>query len=382
MQLNAEDFPTAKRVTYLNSASISLMPRPAIEAMIDVERKIASGGTIDFDEIAETEATEGARAEDASLLRANEDEVAILSSASECLSSLAWSLDLPPGSNIVSTDADFPSVVYPWLRLAREKRLEVRLARNQDGVVKTNELEKLVDDKTAAISISHVEYGTGQRFDLRWLSEVAHAHGALLIVDASQSIGLIPTDVEREGVDVLVAAGYKGLLGPFGAAVLYVKECLFENLRPSMVGWRSAPDPYALIATDLTFPRGAKKFEFGTMDYAAATGLTESIRYLKGLGRENITSHVTSLSNKFLEMMIEREGGNITILTPMEAGSYASIVSFRFKGHDQSTIASRFVKSGIIVSQRFNAVRFSFHAYNTEEDVEKTTSSLQQVLRR
>ncbi len=270
MQVNVDDFPITKRVTYLNSASISLMPRPAIETMTDFARRIGAGGTIDFDEAAETEATEGARAEAASLLGASDEEVAILSSASVCLSSFAWSLDLQPGSNIVSTDADFPSVIYPWLRLARQKQLEVRLARNRDGIVDTYDLEKLVDDKTAAISISHVEYGTGQRFDLRWLSDVAHSHGALLVVDATQSMGLIPTDVVREGVDVLVAGGYKGLLGPFGAAVLYVKDGLGEKLLPSMVGWRSASDPYALIATNLAFAHGTKKFEFSSMNYAAA----------------------------------------------------------------------------------------------------------------
>ncbi len=382
MKINAEDFPTTKRVTYLNSASISLMPRPAIETMIDFARKIAAGGTIDFDEAAETEATEGARTEAASLLGASDEEVAILSSASEGLSSIAWSLDLQPGSNIVSTDADFPSVVYPWLRLARQKPLEVRLARNKDGLVDTQELEELVDDKTAAIASSHVEYGTGQRFNLRWLSEVAHSHGALLIVDASQSVGLIPTDVVREGVDVLVAAGYKGLLGPFGAAVLYVRDELGEKLLPSMVGWRSAPDSYSLIATRLAFAQGTKKFEFSSMSYAAAIGLAESIRYLKRWGRENITNHVASLSSKLLEMVRDfEEAGSVTVLTPKDPSSHASIVSTRFKGHNQSTVASKFVNGGIIVSQRFDSVRFSFHAYNTEEDVKKTIGTLQQILR-
>ncbi len=381
MKINDEDFPTTKRVTYLNSASISLMPRPAIETMIDFARKIAAGGTIDFDEEAETETTEGARTEAASLLGTSDEEVAILSSASEALSSIAWSLDLRAGSNIVSTDADFPSVVYPWLRLAGQKQLEVRLARNRDGVVDTQELEGLIDDKTAGVSISHVEYGTGQRFDLRWLSEVAHSHGALLIVDGSQSVGLIPIDVEREGVDVLVAAGYKGLLGPFGAAVLYVKEELGEKLLPSMVGWRTAPDSYELNATRLVFARGTKKFEFSSMNYAAAIGLRESIRYLKRWDRENITRHVTSLSSKLLEMVKDfEEAGGVTVLTPKDTNSHASIVSLRFKGHNQSTVASEFVNSGIIVSQRFDSVRFSFHVYNTQEDLNGTMKTLQEVV--
>ncbi len=100
------------------------------------------------------------------------------------------------------------------------------------------------------------------------------------------------------------------------------------------------------------------------------------------MGRENVTRHVTSLSNKLIEMVKEpEEADSVTILTPKDADSHASIVSIRFKGQNQSTVASELVNSGIIVSQRFNAVRFSFHAYNSEEDLKKTISTLPQVLR-
>jgi cysteine desulfurase/selenocysteine lyase len=381
LHVNLEDFPTARKVTYLNSASISLMPKPAIDSMVEFQRKVASGGTIGFDETAETQALEGARNEAASLLGARREEIAILSSATVGICSFAWSLDLKRGANVVSTDADFPSVVHPWMRLREEKSIEVRLAKNHDGVVDEDELEKLVDDRTAVISISHVEFGTGQRFDLHWLSELAHSHGAFLIVDATQSAGLMPIDVHRDEVDALVASGYKGLLGPFGVSLFYLKRDLVEKLEPPLVGWRSAPDPYNLNVTELTFAKDAKKFEYSTMDYACPVGLADSMRYLAKIGHKNLTSHVLSMTERFIDIVRNNQRlSHATALTPEDESAHASIASFRFKGRDQSAVAGELVKRHIIVSQRFNGVRFSFHAYNTEEDLLRANRTLEEIL--
>ncbi len=381
LHVDLKDFPTARAVTYLNSASISLMPTPAVDSMVKFQQQIAAGGTIGFDEEAETQALEGVRNEAASLLGTRKEQIAILSSATIGICSFAWSVDLKRGSNVVSTDADFPSVVYPWMRLREEKGIEVRLAKNHDGVVNEDELENLVDNHTAVVSISHVEYGTGQRFDLRWLSELAHSHGALLLVDATQSAGLIPIDVDRDGIDVLVAGGYKGLLGPFGAAILYLNRELVERLEPPLVGWRSTPNPYNLNATELTYASDARKFEYSTMDYASPFGLAESMRYLAKMGHRNVTDHALSLTEKFIDIIRnDHARANVTTLTPEKENAHGSIASFRFEGRDQSAIAAEFGKRQVVVSQRFNGVRFSFHVYNTEEDLLRASRSLKEIL--
>lgn len=378
LKVDLDDFPTARKVTYLNSASISLMPRPAVEAMIEFQRKIAGGGTIGFDEEAETQALEDARNEAALLLGSHRDEIAILSSATEGLCSVAGSLDIPEGANVVSTDADFPSVVYPWMRPGKGTHVEVRLAKNRDGVVSEHDLEKLVDDHTFAISISHVEYGTGQRFDLRWLSEVAHSHGSLLVLDATQSAGLVPIDVGRDSVDALVAGGYKGLLGPFGAAIFYLKRDLAKKASPLLVGWRSTRVPYALDATKLDFADGAKKFEASTMNYAASIGLAESMRYLRVVGYSAVTEHVTSLAGE-LDRAVKgsKRLSEAKILTPSNLNSRANIISLRFKEANQDAIVAELGRRNVIVSQRFNGVRFSFHVYNTEGDVSTAVKALE-----
>lgn len=357
------------------------MPKPVIESMIEFQRKIASGGTIDFDEAAETEVFEKTRDEAARLLGARESEIAVVSSATEGICAVAWSLELTPGSNVVSTDAEFPSVVYPWMRLGEKKSLDIRLARNHDGVVDEPDLEKLVDDRTALISISHVEYGTGQRFDLHWLADLAHSHGAILVVDATQSAGLIPLDVHRDAVDVLVAGSYKGLLGPFGAGILYINRELGEELKPGLAGWRSTQTPYDLDATKLSFAQGAKKFEYSTMSYSSAVGLAESMKYLRELGYAAVSAHTLSLTRKFLSILKSNHKlpDNVS-LTPEHESRHASIASIRFKKRANSEIARKLVERDVIVSHRFDGIRFSFHIYNADQDLVKATEALTEVL--
>jgi selenocysteine lyase/cysteine desulfurase len=349
--------------------------------MIEFQRKIAGGGTVDFDEDAEIQVLEDARKESASLLGADKDEIAILSSATQGICSVALALNMKAGSNIVSADADYPSVVYPWMRLALDKNLEIRLAKNHDGIVAEHELERLVDNNTAVVSISHVEYGTGQRFDLRQLADLVHSHGGLIVVDATQSAGLMPIDVHRDRVDALVAAGYKGLLGPFGVAIFYIKRELNDQLIPPLAGWRSTPNPWDFDATKMAFAKEAKKFEYSTMDYAAAVGLAESLRYLRKLGHDSVTRHVTSLTQSLIQKVTQNSRiGNTLVLTPKEEKSRASIAAFRFKSQDQAAIAAGLTKHNIVVSHRFDGIRFSFHAYNTENDISTAVEVLQQLL--
>jgi selenocysteine lyase/cysteine desulfurase len=267
------------------------------------------------------------------------------------------------------------------MQLAQKKRLEVRLAKNLSGIVHEEELEKLVDDQTAVVSISHVEYATGQRYDLRWLSELAHSHGALLIVDATQSAGLVPIDVRLDGVDALVASGYKGLLGPFGAAIFYLRREHVRKLAPPLVGWRSTQDPSKLDVRTMSLADSARKFEHSSMSYASAFGLAESIRYLGKTGYRNVTNHVVSLSSRLVDIIKnDHDLPGSTIITPEDESSRAAITSLRFKNKDQSRIVTELARRKIIVAQRLGSIRFSFHVYNTDEDLSRAVQILKEIV--
>jgi len=376
--VNLDDFPATKEYAYLNAASISLMPLPVLRKINNFQDDLGLRATAWFDEEVETNALEDARIEAANLIGAEVDEVALLSSTTEALCSVAWSLDFRPGDNVVTTDMEFPSVVYPWIRIGKEKGVEVRLAKNREGIVEVADLEKLVNDHTKVLAISHVEYASGLRFNLKELHHLASEHGALLVVDAIQSLGVVPINAEDEGVDILASGAYKWLLGPFGTSILYIRRGLYEKLEPPFVGFRSTGKPFELEPTKLTYAKTARKFEYSTSNYAAMTGLAEAIKYLRRIGRKRVYNYVLKITENLMQSLSNLRG--VRIITPREEERRAGIVTIRFEEADYMEVAKKLGERGIIVSPRFESVRFSPHIYNTEEDVSKASEELKKIL--
>ena len=275
-----EHFPAISKSTYLNAASIALMYKGAAETAVAWQSDLAQNGTLSFDEAAEQNVFANLHDVFARLIGARSSDIAVGTSFTELLSSLAWAMLPDRGKNIVGVDVVFPSTVYPWLRVAQTTGCEVRLLGTTDYYADQNELIGLIDDRTAVVAISHVEFGSGQRYDLPRLSAAAHSHGALLIVDATQSVGAIPIDVSRDGIDILVAAGYKWLCGPFGAAVMYVAPNLQTRFEPGLAGFRSHIDMWDLQADRIQYRDDAGRFEYGTMAYGCALGLAKAVEFL------------------------------------------------------------------------------------------------------
>jgi len=354
------------------------MPLPVLRKMNKFQEDLGLRATAWFDEEVETNALEDGRIEAAKLIGAEVDEVALLSSTTEALCAVAWSLDFQRGDNVVTTDMEFPAVVYPWMRIGKEKGVEVRLARNREGIVEVADLEKLVDDHTKVLAISHVEYASGLRFNLKELHHLASEHGALLVVDAIQSLGVVPLNVKDEGVDILASGAYKWLLGPFGTSILYIRRGLYEELEPPFVGFRSTGKPFELEPTKLTYAKTARKFEYSTSNYAAMAGLAEAIRYLRRIGIERVYNYVLKITVNLMQSLSNLRG--VRIITPREEKRRAGIITIRFEKADYMEVAKKLGEKGIIVSPRFESVRMSPHVYNTEEDVSKASEELKKII--
>lgn len=363
-----EDFPAARASTYLNTASVNLMYRGAEEATTDWFRNLAEQGTISFDEQAEESVFAGLHAAAARLLNAGDNDIAVGSSATELLASLAWAVAPPSGSNVVGTDVVFPSTMYPWARVARATGAELRWAKADDTYVDEDDLVALIDDDTAVVCISDVEYATGQRYDLERLASVANGHGAMLVVDATQSAGAIPLDVSASGVDALVAASYKWLCGPFGVAVMYLAPRWQEVLDPGLIGFRSHRSMWDLDAERVVLPEDASRFEFSTMAYGCALGLEASISFLLEVGVGRIEAYNRSLADQLVAGLTAL---GAQIVSPGDPARRTSIVAARFPGHDPGEVASRLNEAGVVVSHRRDLIRFSPHLYNTSEDIER-----------
>ena len=301
------------------------------------------------------------------LINATADDIAAGSSATELLCSLAWAVSPEKNQNVVSTEIVFPSTVYPWQRVANSTGCEIRLAKEKNNFMHTDDIIALIDQKTAVVCISHVEYGNGQTFDLQLLAEAAKDHGALLVVDATQSAGAIPIDVQICPVDALISGAYKWLCGPFGTAFMYLAPQLAETLEPGLVGFRSHKNMWELDASRINYPQTAKKFEFSTMAFGCAVGLTRAIDFLNGVGVENIFQYNRQLADILIAGLRSRDA---VIISPLNDENRSSIVTAYFENIDSKGIITDLKAAQVFVSSRAGAIRFSPHLYNTAENIE------------
>jgi selenocysteine lyase/cysteine desulfurase len=375
--VSEKDFPTANKFVSLNAANVALMYHGAHQAIIEWQDDVALNGSNNFDENSE-ETVFGELHQVASrLINAGPEDIAVGSSATELLCSLAWAISPSKDQNVVSTEIVFPSTVYPWQRVASSTGCEIRLAKEKNNFIHIDEIISLIDQHTAVVCISHVEYGNGQTFDLHLLAEATHEHGALLVVDATQSAGAIPIDVQACPIDALISGAYKWLCGPFGAAFMYLAPHLQTKLEPGLVGFRSHKNMWDLDASRIDYPQAAQKFEFSTMAFGCAVGLTRAINFLNDVGVKNIFQYNRQLADRLIEGLQAR---GAVITSPLEDKSRSSIVRAHFENIGSNKIIQSLKQAGVFVSRRGDSIRFSPHLYNSISDIDKALAEIDNIL--
>lgn len=371
-----KDFPSSKNFTYLNTANVGLMLNKAEKEINDWVKDLATNGSNNFNEIAEEDVFSSLHNSAAKLLNASPSDIAAGSSATELLSSLAWAIMPSKDQNIVSTNIVFPSTVYPWMRVASSTESEIRLVKEKNNFISSQDIIDLIDNNTSVVCISHVEYSNGQVFDLGLLSKAAHKHNALLIVDATQSAGAIPIDVKQTPIDAIVCGAYKWLCGPFGAAFMYVTPELSEKLEPGLVGFRSHKKMWELDASRIVYPHSAKKFEFSTMAFGCALGLSKSINFLNKVGVNNIFKYNRELADILIDKLRSQSA---CITSPLD-NSRSSIITAYYKDKDSNKIIEHLKNRNVYVSKRGKAIRFSPHLYNTIDDIDNAVEQIDSII--
>jgi len=375
---SVSDFPAAGRSTYLNSASVALMYDGCRRAIDEWNSGVAEDGTVFFDEVAEQTVFEPLHDAFARLVSAAPGDIAVASSATEQLASVAWAIMPPAGTRVLTTGIVFPTTIYPFARVARHTGATVDFVPGDDGYVTPERLLEAIDDSTSVVCLSHVEFGSGQCYDLSKFADVCHEHGALLVVDATQSAGAIEIDAPASGVDVLISGGYKWLCGPFGASVMYLAPHLQTSLEPGLIGFRSNKDIWKLDVDYQDYPDSAHRFEFSTMAYGMAVGLAESVGFLADIGVDAIQAHNLALADHLLAGLDEL---GAQVVSPREADERTSIVSARIPGVDSGDVVRHLDGEGIVVSPRRDLFRFSIHLYNSLEDIARALDAVRGLVR-
>ena len=386
------EFPLLEEVIWLASAGIGPMPRRALDAVAGIQRALYEGFAPEIWKEA-GEAVEGARNAAAALLGVEREEVALTRSTTEGLNAVAAALPWERGDNIVITDEEYPANTIPWYHQARLHGIEVRVVRSQGWRLPLDAFAEVIDRRTRVVAVSHVQFASGYRVDLVGLSELAHAHGALLVVDAIQSAGAIRVRPRELGVDVLACGGYKWLCGPEGTGFLYMCRGLAEELLPAQAGFPNiAAEEHeelwdALCGGDTWvrgfshYAAGARRFEGVGLNPGLLSALAAALRYFLELGTDWIEKRVLTLSGTLIEEL-SRHG--YEVVTPKEPRERAGIVLVRGRWglatpEARERMERHFLDYGIKVHVRAGGIRVSTHFFNTEEDVERFLAALSRL---
>jgi selenocysteine lyase/cysteine desulfurase len=358
-------FPITERAIYLNHAAVSPPPRPTVEAVQAQITDVVMNGSLNY--VDWVKVKQNARAQAAAMLGARPDQIAFTRNTSDGLSTIANGLKWRAGDNIVTFRGEFPSNIYPWLRLARTQGIEVRMCEERDGRVDLDQLVSLIDARTRIVALSLVQYGSGFRADTERIGRAARKVDALFVVDMIQAMGALPINVEAELIDAAAGACHKWLLTPEGVGLLYLSDRARERIEPTLVGWLSVPSPYDYSNHDQSWNTGALAWETGTAAMSLIHGLNASLKLLREIGIERIAAHLIELTDQLCEQL---RGSRYEVISSRRAGEKSQIVCLRHKdGLMPRELCHHLQQNGIIVAQRGGRLRVSPHLYNTGADI-------------
>ena len=298
----------------------------------------------------------------ARMLGVGPERVAFLAHASEGLNLAVAAVDWRPGDSVVFADLEYPSAVYAAARL-REQGVEARIVATRDGYLSVDDLAAAVDGRTRLIMVSQVSYLTGQRLDLARLAELARSRGAVLAVDATHALGVVP--VAGELCDVVVSSCYKWLLATHGVGVFAYDPVRVGDLQPNVIGWHStAPRAGASDPLAMSLRSDASRLEAGNPSLLGLCVLDNALATLEPFDPSAVAEHAVALSGELVAGLRAR---GRTVLTPAPPEERAGNVCFA--AGDAADLAAALSERGVEVWGSEGRVRVSAHLYNGGDDV-------------
>jgi cysteine desulfurase/selenocysteine lyase len=365
-------FPITERAVYLNHAAVSPPPIPTINAVQSQLADVSENGSVNFRNWLAVK--ENTRRLVAGMLGVSAEQVVFMRNTSDGLSTVANGIDWRRGDNLVTFRGEFPSNIYPWLRVRDSFGVEVRMCEERDGRIDLNELIGLIDHKTRIVAISQIQFASGFRADLERIGRAARAHDALMVVDVIQALGVVPIDVQSELVDVAAGACHKWLLTPEGVGLLYLSTRARERIQPTLVGWTSVPNPDDYGNFEQGWKKGTLAWETGTGPAALIHGLEASLKLLHEVGIHRIQAHLEILTDHLCERL---ENTQYEVVSSRRSGEKSQIVCIRhLAGSSSMDLYKHLKERNIITAPRENRLRISPHLYNTLEEMDELVRAL------
>lgn len=381
LQHARSDTPGASHIIHLNNAGSSLMPQPVFNAMVShLQLETEIGGY----EAAERAQSILAHAYDATakLINCSPDEIAFIENATRAWDMAFYLIPFKSGDRILTSMSEYASNYIAYLQMAQKTGVIVEpIPDDQYGQISIDALRSAIDDRVKLISVTHVPTSGGLVNPIAEVGKIARTAGILYLVDACQSVGQMPIDVQQIGCDMLSATGRKYLRAPRGTGFLYVRKEILSQLTPPFLDLHAAtwtaPDRYEMLPD-------ARRFENWETNYAARVGLTVAIDYALQLGLENTWRRIKSLSYQLRSQLSPLPG----LIIHDRGITQCGIVTFTIDGKDPDEIkkilathkinVSVIVQSSTLLDMQARGltklIRASVHYYNSEEEIARFCS--------
>ncbi len=371
------DLLATEDLIHFDNAGASLMPRCVFDAQKDHLQLEAALGGYEAARLKQVE-IDAVYASVARLLSCRQDEIAIVENATVGWTMAFYAIPFAAGDRILTAEAEYASNYLAYLQLKAEKGIEVEtIPSTADGELDVGALESMIDERVKLISVTHVPTNGGLVNPVEEIGAVARAHNITYLVDACQSAGQLPLDVDAIQCDLLSATGRKYLRGPRGIGFLYVSRRILESLHPPMIDLFSA----AWVDVDCyELRKDARRFENWENNYAARLGLGSAVDYALQIGLDNIEVEVTRLAETLRSRLAEIPGVDVHDIGKRKCG----IVSFTIDGIDATEIETRLRENKVQVSLSSPAstlidarrrdlpdlVRASLHYFNRDAEID------------
>jgi selenocysteine lyase/cysteine desulfurase len=311
--------------------------------------------------------TENVRAKLAVFIGARPEEIAFLPNTSTGMGIIAQMLK--GKGSVLTMDDEFPSTTFPWLNLG----YQVDFVSPEGGTYPLERIESAIRPDHGILVTSLVQYKTGFRQQVRELGLLCKRNGLILVVNATQALGVFPIDVAADGVDFLVFSGLKWACAGYGTGALYMKSD-FLILPMPMAGWRSVDFPERMDNRRLQLKREASVLEAGCPSFPAIFALGGALDLLADIGKEACMNRVLYLSRQLEQWLIN---DNFPVIPVLKETCRSGIVMMKTAG--ASLLVMELAKRNILLSARGEGLRISVHIFNNEEDLEKLMNALREL---
>ncbi len=360
-----EQFPYLKTgKIYFNHAAVSPIPKISVETLKEYFI-VRSEGEIEnyfsFQKtLVETKELIG------KLLNAQKERIAFVDNTSNGLNILAQGLDWKNGDRILLYNNEFPSNVYPFMNLVK-RGVELDFLLPNNGRVELEDIERSIKPTTRLLTLSHVQFLTGFRANMKDIGQLCRSKGIAFCVDAIQSAGAFPIDVEEMKIDFLSCGVYKWLMSVEGTAFIFLTEELQDRIDQKYVGWTSVQNAWDILHYELILNETARRFENGALNFPGIASLNSALKFFNSIGLENITNKII-VNSKYLINELNKLGLEPAYKAKSDE-EISGIVSCKIENAEE--VNRKLIENDIHCAVREGMLRISPHFYNTEEEFDK-----------